>query len=289
MDTTDSSVKLCTKCSTEKSLDQFSRDTRRKDGLNLYCKLCIKEYRQQRVAKIDQNRDSIPVLEKKCLRCSVTKSFKFFSKRKDQADGYNYWCKECASAAYYENREHNIKVSQLWKINNWERHQEYRRDYYNRPEVKQRAKAYRETHREWYLAWLKDWYERNKETLLPKYRAYHYNNREVYRKASQKRRALLLGSIVEGEPLPTVEALRTRDGSLCHYCDVELDFSPRVRGNSPSKNAVELEHKVPLSFGGKHTLSNTVLACRACNQEKHTKNYEDFKELKQKEENNGTS
>ncbi len=37
-------MKICSKCKTEKSLDQFNKDSRRKDGLTYYCKLCVRTY-----------------------------------------------------------------------------------------------------------------------------------------------------------------------------------------------------------------------------------------------------
>ena len=34
--------KICTKCKTPKALEEFSKRTTSIDGLNIYCKLCVK-------------------------------------------------------------------------------------------------------------------------------------------------------------------------------------------------------------------------------------------------------
>lgn len=49
-----------------------------------------------------------------------------------------------------------------------------------------------------------------------------------------------------------------RDKS-CVYCNKELDI----------KNGT-IDHVIPVSMGGKKTLSNLVLSCRACNESKGT-------------------
>jgi len=36
--------KICTKCKEEKSFDEFHKDKGRKDGLQCWCKGCIKQY-----------------------------------------------------------------------------------------------------------------------------------------------------------------------------------------------------------------------------------------------------
>lgn len=41
------SVKECTKCKVTKNLEEFSKESRRKDGRRSQCKICVKEYRKQ--------------------------------------------------------------------------------------------------------------------------------------------------------------------------------------------------------------------------------------------------
>lgn len=53
--------KTCPKCQVEQPLFGFGKDAKRKDGLQPYCKLCNRAYRQENKARIDayreQNRD----------------------------------------------------------------------------------------------------------------------------------------------------------------------------------------------------------------------------------------
>lgn len=40
-------MKICQKCNIEKSLNNFVKNKNRKDGLNTWCKLCVKEYKSE--------------------------------------------------------------------------------------------------------------------------------------------------------------------------------------------------------------------------------------------------
>ena len=60
----------------------------------------------------------------------------------------------------------------------------------------------------------------------------------------------------------TRQALRDRDGHLCHYC--------------AKPNAHTIDHVVPQSQGGSDDLDNLVLACTECNHKKGSMAYENF-------------
>ena len=55
-------MKLCRKCGTFKSLDEFSADRHQFDGKQCYCKSCIAQLHQERSAIRKQGR--IPTLSK---------------------------------------------------------------------------------------------------------------------------------------------------------------------------------------------------------------------------------
>lgn len=59
----------------------------------------------------------------------------------------------------------------------------------------------------------------------------------------------------------------TKTGGRCYYCGIELD---------PSTNA-SIDHLIPQSEGGLHSLENVVPACRRCNSAKGTKSLEAFR------------
>lgn len=46
-------------------------------------------------------------------------------------------------------------------------------------------------------------------------------------------------------------------GGRCHYCECEL-----------SREAMTIDHVIPLAKGGPNSQDNMVIACRACNEAK---------------------
>lgn len=93
---------------------------------------------------------------------------------------------------------------------------------------------------------------------------------------SQARRARLANAVREKGVTRT--ALRKRDGDACHYCGVIMDFS-RATGRKFNSKHATVEHVIPLSRGGSHTMANSVLACRRCNCQKNSRTVEEWKEL----------
>jgi len=68
----------------------------------------------------------------------------------------------------------------------------------------------------------------------------------------------------EVDPIGTgrlITKLRHSHGGRCFYCNeyVTTDFGP---------NQATKDHILPRSLGGPNSLSNYVLSCRACNEEK---------------------
>jgi 5-methylcytosine-specific restriction endonuclease McrA len=55
----------------------------------------------------------------------------------------------------------------------------------------------------------------------------------------------------------------------CYYCNKKLEESE-----------TEIEHKTPVSRGGRNKRSNVVLSCKKCNREKGRKNEKEFNEFR---------
>jgi 5-methylcytosine-specific restriction endonuclease McrA len=63
-----------------------------------------------------------------------------------------------------------------------------------------------------------------------------------------------------------------RDGSVCLYCGTTLGLYN-----------YHIDHKTPIIKGGAHRdLDNLALACMQCNQEKHNKDVEEYREWRRK-------
>jgi hypothetical protein len=60
-------------------------------------------------------------------------------------------------------------------------------------------------------------------------------------------------------------AVFNRDGWSCVACGIE---TPKALRGTYEPNAPELDHIVPLSKGGFHTMANTQCLCRSCNADK---------------------
>ena len=59
-----------------------------------------------------------------------------------------------------------------------------------------------------------------------------------------------------------------RDGRTCAYCGIE------TKPKNKAKNGLEyttMDHVIPLSKGGDHTMENVVIACNSCNARKSDK------------------
>jgi len=61
------------------------------------------------------------------------------------------------------------------------------------------------------------------------------------------------------------ERIQKEQNNLCYYCGCDL-----------SKSGTNLEHKTPLSRGGKHSMDNMVISCPSCNRSKHSKTEEEY-------------
>lgn len=62
--------------------------------------------------------------------------------------------------------------------------------------------------------------------------------------------------------------LSKKSANKCHYCGVQN-----------KRKDMTVDHKTPLSKGGKNTGSNYVLACFDCNQKKGDMDYDEYMEM----------
>lgn len=86
--------KQCTKCLKNYSLTFFSKNKQSKDGLNYWCKQCMKIQLAEKKQKI-KDLDIQPPLTKYCPTCKITKPSINFAKSSVSMDGLFSYCKEC--------------------------------------------------------------------------------------------------------------------------------------------------------------------------------------------------
>ena len=65
--------------------------------------------------------------------------------------------------------------------------------------------------------------------------------------------------------------------SHCEHCGVEMTQSYPVKSSNKT-----IDHKTPLSRGGKHTLGNIAVMCLGCNSSKGNRTMAEFERVKKK-------
>lgn len=87
---------------------------------------------------------------------------------------------------------------------------------------------------------------------------------DAYRFYDFKRRAVTGASDAE---IFSAEEIFERDGWLCQICDEEIDRELVF----PNPGTASLDHKIPISLGGRHTRANVQCSHLGCNSRKSNK------------------
>lgn len=189
-------------------------------------------------------------MEKICCTCKNIKFFQDFYKNKSYQDGYAVRCKQCVKDYSQNNKEH-IKI--------------LRKQLYikNIDKCKKSCKTSHVLHREERLKKQKIYYHNNKEYFKDKNKKYRQNNKDyILLKNNKRKNFTKLGNISQHQ----INNLLLINNNQCFYCKIFVK-----RGIN-----LHLDHKVPLSKGGIHHISNIVPACSSCNLSKGAKTFEEF-------------
>lgn len=198
-----------------------------------------------------------------CTCCKQEKELsQFYTKNKNKK--LSSQCKQCENKKRKLSKEKSNKTlteEQKNKI------RERRRFLYNLPnsKYKERVKAEKKKYYE-KLALNNEtgkYYQKNKENLKAYAREYKKtdNGRCSAINYRHKRRALLKNGDVTTEQLKNLYSTCKN----CYWCGIKL-----VKENT------HLDHLMPFKLGGKHTISNLVLACSTCNIKKQGKDPLEF-------------
>lgn len=174
---------------------------------------------------------------RECTICGEKKPFVAFDRDKGATLGRRSQCKICRGA----------------KVADWYRN--------NQPRQRDRAR---------------ERYVRDIDTIRANDTARYQRDREkriaLATDAAHRRRDRISAA---GGAVITDAILRPIHGDRCCYCDTLMDFA-RIPGTRYNPNRATIEHIVPLSAGGTHTLDNTTLCCRQCNLRKNKMSVEAF-------------
>lgn len=106
------------------------------------------------------------------------------------------------------------------------------------------------------------YYRENRELLSARKKKYAKDHPEVGRRKNAKRRAVKRNATI-GDPAEIVaweEKWRSKKTVSCHWC------SKRIKTSD-----AHVDHVVPLSKGGTHSVENFCVSCETCNLSKHNK------------------
>jgi hypothetical protein len=269
-----SKTKVCGICKVKKSIEEFDRDSRSKDGLYYKCKKCKREYRLKSYHAKNPNSEYQKEYNEKpgfkiCRKCGVEKSIEEFWKRSRNRDGLNCWCKGCdreSSKKYKDEHKEEISVyNKLYIENNREKISKIKKDYNkkNEEELKIKRKIYEEENKEkisnrqkiynkeYQKTHMKDIIARTiKWSKTPKGRA-------AYSRAAHKKRSIsedVLNTLTDIEWMKVI----LDQNFKCNHCG-------RTFGEDliPTK-----DHILPSSRGGGLTADNVQALCLSCNSRK---------------------
>ncbi len=253
-------TKQCTKCKTIKNISEFKINKNYKDGLVSWCTKCNREYGRRHY-----------MLNKK-------KKENYYEKNKE--DILNK-CK----IRYLINTESMAQKNKIYYANNKKKLDKYKKEYRlkNKDKINEQNKKSRVTNIEVIKAYEKQYRTNNKEKIAKynkKYRAdnklklsdqkklYHKTDafKISHRNTMNKRRFQKVnttdGTIPINNIYPLTEeliALLKLQNNKCNNCKCDITINKH------------LDHHVPLSKGGTHTIDNVVWLCPSCNLSKNAK------------------
>ncbi len=174
--------------------------------------------------------------EKRCSKCKIEKELEEFYNDKVKKDGKYPQCKECVK--------------------------EYRKKH--KEKIKIHDKKFREENKEKLTIYAKQYREKNTEKIKKYYKT--EKGKIASSNARHKRRFLKLktmdGSIPTNMTCPLtkeLQSLLTKQDNKCYLCNTDIS------------NAKHLDHWIPLSKGGRHSIDNVIWLCPTCNLQKSAK------------------
>jgi len=191
--------------------------------------------------------------DKYCGKCKTLKTVSMFYKNKLSKDGFATKCIEC--------------------------HKKYLQD--NKEKIKLKTKQYRLDHKDEIKYSEKKYKEANKEKVAEQKRNYELNNKDKIKEVRSKYRKTKIGRLIQknknhtrraftkkGDVTTSQLAELQQNAKLCYWCKTSL------------KNiGTHIDHYIPISKGGKHTISNLVISCKSCNLKKGAKLPSEFVNL----------
>jgi len=246
--------KICSKCGKSKSINQFYKESRVRDGRMSRCKIChneiMSELRKGSGYSGRYYRKNIMVMRE--YYNSYEKTFRkenpIIVKERDRLYRESHKAKiVLLNKNYYATN----KKQELERVKKYQ--------HKNRAMVSKRERKYRELHRDRYREYGRRWYQKAYATLDGRA---SYISRNMTRRVREQKAGSLTTSIIRSIENKNV----IKYGILtCEYCKI------------PVGTKYHLEHKIPISRGGKNKKVNLCIACPQCNLSKGTLTADEYR------------
>jgi 5-methylcytosine-specific restriction endonuclease McrA len=206
---------------------------------------------------------------KTCSKCRKLTPLENFRIDRSAKDGRQSACKPCQKNYYQANAETIKAKSKKYRADNIDKVREQQRVYHLNNAEKKKATA-----RKWYADNLqrarelrRRTYDRDPERWI--------NKTAEWKKANRSR--------ANQSDLNSAHTRRARINSGKSF-DISLGEMTKLRSQNcvycGEKNSIELDHVIPLSRGGSHSIGNLVAACRTCNASKGSKTIMEWRKRK---------
>lgn len=202
--------------------------------------------------------DTTDSVLKRCCTCHEFLQIVFFHKSKNRKDGLSLRCKICTKQKSKKRTEYN----KIYRANNKEKLKNNNRNYYIKIKDDRRVERKKEysENKEKHAVMAHIYYEKHKDKIKSRIKSYNetvYKNQRILN--SRKRKAIKAKVTVEHFKH---DEIIKKYGSKCFYCnDGEFEH---------------IDHYIPLSKGGSHSLENIRPSCAKCNMCKSDKMPEEF-------------
>lgn len=201
---------------------------------------------------------------KTCIKCLKELPIENFYIRNKKTNLRRTTCKDCMYEESKQYKElHKEKISQQLKdynITNADKLREYRVEYNakNKERVAIVKREYYDKNIEDRSNYNAEYYQQNREKIIKQSLAYSKTEKGIASKknVSNRRRLIKRDGSVDTNMILEMKNKNNR----CYWCDNKL-----------IDNNYHLDHYIPLSKGGKHTIENIVISCPSCNIRKSNK------------------
>lgn len=189
-----------------------------------------------------------------CTKCKVDTPLEDMGKARRSKDGHNIYCKSCIRQKSQKQRDENPELNRVWQASyrdshrSQERARKLKRYYSQRERLLGLNRLRRQRDYEHVRAIEKASYERNKERRRP------------VKNAKQSIRNRL---IEQPEFVILEKELRQIYLSTCVNCG--------------TRDKMSIDHIIPLSRGGRHSIGNLQPMCTPCNSSKNDRTMMEWK------------